>query len=134
MKRFFFGFAFVLLLVAQCALAQDGGSQDSSSGGELRPRRDTYIIESFPSPAMHGVTVNISYYNHNPQETALYVVDVNDKVVKELQPREMVPNGVHKFQFSTRSVSTGSYFVRLRTYTSTGAEEKVQDSRFLVTH
>jgi hypothetical protein len=83
---------------------------------------------------MHGAIVNISYYNHNSQETALFVVDVNDKVVRQLQPRQMVANGVHKFTFETRTVATGSYFVRLRTYTSTGSEEKVQDSRFLVVH
>lgn len=133
MARFFFGFALILLISAVSARAQDG-SQDTSSGGQLRPRRDTYIIESFPSPARHGEVVNIGYYNHNPMETSLMVVDVNDKVVKVLQTRQLTASGVHKFQMPTNTIATGSYFVRLRTFTQTGSEEKVQDSRFLVVH
>lgn len=131
MTRFFLGISLLLLLIAADAFAQTG-SQDSVLGGQVRPRRETYIIESYPSPVKVGQVVNISYYNHNPQETALIVVDVNDKVVRELQTRKLMPNGVHKFEVPITGLATGAYFVRLKTYTSTGSLDQTQDSRFLV--
>jgi len=131
MTRFFFGISLFLLLWCADVWAQTG-SQDSVLGGQVRPRRETYIIESYPSPVKVGQVVNISYYNHNPQETALYIVDVTDKVIKELQPRALTPNGVHKFELPITGLATGAYFVRLKTYTSTGSLEQTQDSRFLV--
>lgn len=108
------------------------GSQDSVLGGQVRPRRETYIIESYPSPVRAGQTVNISYYNHNAQETALYVVDVNDKVVRELHPRKLMPNGIHKFVMPITGLPAGAYYVRLKSYNTTGSLEQTQDSRFLV--
>ncbi len=131
MTRFFFGISLFLLFWCADLLAQTG-SQDSVLGGQVRPRRETYIIESYPSPVKVGQTVNISYYNHNSQETALFVVDVNDKVVRELQPRKLTPNGVHKFELPITGLASGAYFVRLKTYSSTGSLDQVQDSRFLV--
>lgn len=131
MTRFFFGISLFLLLWCADVWAQTG-SQDSVLGGQVRPRRETYIIESYPSPVKVGQVVNISYYNHNPQETALYIVDVTDKVIRELQPRALTPNGVHKFELPVTGLATGAYFVRLKTYTSTGSLEQTQDSRFLV--
>lgn len=131
MTRFFFGISLFLLLWCADVWAQTG-SQDSVLGGQVRPRRETYIIESYPSPVKVGQVVNISYYNHNPQETALYIVDITDKVIRELQPRALTPNGVHKFELPITGLATGAYFVRLKTYTSTGSLEQTQDSRFLV--
>ena len=131
MTRFFFGISLFLLLWCADVWAQTG-SQDSVLGGQVRPRRETYIFESEPAPVKGGQVVNISYYNHNPQETALYIVDVTDKVIRELQPRALTPNGVHKFELPVTGLATGAYFVRLKTYTSTGSLEQTQDSRFLV--
>jgi hypothetical protein len=131
MTRFFFSIS--LFLLVWCAdLRAQTGSQDSVLGGQVRPRRETYIIESYPSPVRVGQVVNISYYNHNQEELSLCVVDVNDKIVKELHPRKLTPNGVHKYELSVTGLATGAYFVRLKTYSSTGSLDKTQDSRFLV--
>jgi hypothetical protein len=132
----FFGLL-ALSITAELAVAQDSGGQDSTglSTPALRPRRDTYIIEPFPSPARRGQTVKIQIYNHFPgQVLSLRVVDINDKTVKELQPSAALPNGIHSYDFQTAFVATGTYHIRLTTYTSTGSEDLTQDSRFIVLH
>lgn len=110
------------------------GTQDSVLGGGLRPRRDTYIIVPFPSPARRGVTMTIQYYNQNPERTSFRIVDINDRTIAELQPDELSPSGTHTFDFHTISVSTGAYFIRLTRYTVDGAQLEVQDQRFIVLH
>jgi hypothetical protein len=98
-----------------------------------RPRRETFIIETYPSPAMRGQKINIAYYNHNPEETKLRIVDFADKTIEELQPRQFMPNGLHRFT-PKKKLPSGVYFVRLTTYTTTGEEKEVLDSRFIVVH
>ncbi|MDP4220057.1 MAG: hypothetical protein Q8916_13100 [Bacteroidota bacterium] len=133
--QLFFGLLALSMLVSVAA-AQDSGGQDSTglSSPALRPRRDTYIIETFPSPARRGEIAKIQFYNHYPLEASLRIVDINDKIVKELQPRQMLPNGIHSYDFQTNLVATGTYHIRLVTYTSTGSENITQDSRFIVLH
>ena|SRR5579883_2745977 len=131
---------FVLVLVlADVANAQpQSGSQDSVIGGietpAVRPRRDTYIIVPFPSPAHHGVTMSIQYYNNVAEQTELKIVDILDHVVMELQPTEMAQNGLHSFNFNTGLVATGTYFIRLTRYASDGSQLEVQDQRFMIVH
>ena len=131
---------FVLLMMFALpilAFAQDSGGQDSTGligGPGLRARRDSYIIVPFPSPARHGQTMKIQFYNHYPLEASLRIVDLNDKTVKILQPQQMLTNGIHPYDFNTSLVTTGTYFIRLTTYTSTGAQNIVQDTRFIVLH
>lgn len=114
--------------------AQDStsGSQDTSYGGALRPRRETYIIEPFPSPALASQQINIAYYNHNPEETSLRIVDILDRTVIDLQPRQFIENGVHSHTIEPGKLAGGAYFIRLTTYTSTGSQKQVQDLRFIV--
>lgn len=131
----FFGLL-ALSITADLAMAQDSGGQDSTglSSPALRPRRDTYIIEPFPSPARRGQTVKIQFYNHFPgQVISLRIVDINDKTVKEW-PSATYTYGVHSHDFPTGLVATGTYHIRLTTYTSTGSENLTQDSRFIVLH
>lgn len=130
----------VLLLISVCIFPElvhaqpTSGTQDSVLGGGLRPRRETYIIVPFPSPARRGVTMTIQYYNHNPERTALRIVDINDRTVAELQPDELTPAGTHIFDFHTASVSTGTYSIRLTRYAADGTQLDVQDQRFIVFH
>ncbi|MBS1904564.1 MAG: hypothetical protein JSS75_12725 [Bacteroidetes bacterium] len=130
----------VLFVFALCALPQmlqaqpTSGTQDSVLGGPLRPRRDTYIIVPFPSPARQGVTMTIQYYNHNAERTSLRIVDINDRTVVELQPDETAPNGIHSFPFNTATVATGTYFIRLTRYGVDGSQVEVQDERFIIIH
>jgi hypothetical protein len=137
-KKALFPFFVLLAVFLACDVvyAQDSGGQDSTGlpGIGLRARRDTYIIETFPSPARRGQTIAIQFYNHNPQQLSLRIVDINDKTIKILQPQAMLANGIHSYQFPTNLVATGTYHIRLTTYSSTGAQSLVQDSRFIVLH
>ena len=120
---------------AQTALPDStSGSQDSTCGGVLRPRRETYIIEAFPSPAKVGQTITIQYYNHNPDIVMVRVVDILDRTIQTLQPQQLMPNGLHVFPFSTRGLASGMYFIRLTNYTSDGSINTQQDSRFIILH
>ncbi len=138
MKKAFFLFLvlFAAAIIPGIASAQAPGGQDSTGTGipALRPRRDTYIIVPYPSPARNGVTMKIQFYNHDVQEASLRIVDINDKTIVELQAQQTLPNGIHSYDFHTNSVPTGTYFVRLTTYSSTGSLDVVQDARFLVLH
>ena len=136
MKKAFFIFCVLGLFIASAVQAQGSGGQDSTglSGPDLRPRRDTYIIETFPSPARHGQTIKIRIYLHNPEMVSLRVVDINDKPVRELQKPETLANGIHEYDFPTYLVATGTYHIRLIRYTTTGSENTTQDSRFIVLH
>jgi hypothetical protein len=118
------------------AQASTQTSQDSICGGTVRPRRDSYLIQAFPSPAKSGETVLVQYYNHNPEEISIRVVDVLDRLVTpvETQPRTFTANGLHSFGLSTRGLASGMYFIRLTSYTSAGAVNQIDESRFLILH
>ena len=133
---FLFIVVFAAFVIPCLASAQAPGGQDSTGTGipALRPRRDTYIIVPYPSPARHGQTMKIQFYNHVAQEVSLRIVDLNDKTVVVLQPQKTLPNGIHSYDFPTNSAATGTYFIRLTTYSSTGSQNLVQDSRFIVLH
>jgi hypothetical protein len=133
---FLFFVMFAASIIPGLASAQAPGGQDSTGTGipDLRPRRDSYIIVPYPSPARHGQTVKIQIYNHIDEEISLRIVDLNDKTVKELQPQQTLPNGIHSYDFETGAVATGTYFIRLTTYSSTGSQNVVQDARFIVLH
>jgi hypothetical protein len=130
----------VFLLFIVCVLPEilhpqpTSGTQDSVLGGPLRPRRETYIIVPFPSPAHRGVIMSIQYYNHNEERTSLRIADINDRTVVDLQPSQLTPGGTHNFEFNTAMVATGTYFIRLTRYGVDGAQIEVQDLRFLVVH
>ena len=138
MKKALFVF-FVLIslsFIPELARSQAPGGQDSTGTDvpALRPRRDTYIIEPFPSPARRGQTVKIQVYNHFSQEISVKIVDVLGRTIKILQDPETLANGIHTYEFSTTLVATGTYYIRLGTFSSTGTENLVQDSRFIVIH
>jgi len=133
---FLFFVLFSLSLIPELARSQASGGQDSTGSDvpALRPRRDTYIIEPFPSPARLGQTVKIQVYNHFTQQISVRIVDVLGRTVKILQDPETLPNGIHSYDFPTSLVSTGTYYIRLGTFSSTGTENLVQDLRFIVIH
>lgn len=133
---FLFFVAFAAFVVPGLASAQTPGGQDSTGTGvpALRPRRDTYIIVPFPSPATHGQTMKIQIYNHDAQELSVQIVDLNGNTIAMLQPQQMLPNGIHSYDFPTASVSTGTYYIKLVTYSSTGSQNLIQNSRFIVLH
>lgn len=129
----------VLLILVSPALAeaQDRWTGDSTrdttgAAGELRPRRDTYLIETYPSPARWGQNVIIQFYNHNPVELAVDVLDLLNKVVFVVQPRTFMANGLHRVELPATRLASGAYFIRLRTYSGSGnlAEEEV--TRFVI--
>src|SRR5688500_20232132 len=90
----------VVLVMGVCLFegaiyAQNSGGDDSTTIASLRPRRETYISELFPSPSMRGQPLKIAYYNHQPEETSLRIVDCNDETVMVLQLRQCVEYGIH---------------------------------------
>ena len=78
--------------------------------------------------------MSIQYYNQNPEQTSLTIVDINDRPILELQPKQLMQNGVHSFDFRTNTVASGVYYIRLTEYSSDGSKLQVQDSRFIVAH
>jgi hypothetical protein len=133
---FLFFVVFATLLQSSQGSAQTPGGQDSTGTGvpALRPRRDTYIIVPYPSPARPGTSMNIQFYNHQIQEVSLSIVDVLGKTILELQAQQTMSNGIHSYPFQTNSVSPGTYYVRLVTYSSTGSQNQVQNEKFIVLH
>jgi hypothetical protein len=122
-------------LLAGDVVAQTPSDQDSICGGFVRPRRDAFLIQTFPSPAKAGEPFTVQFYNHAEKEISLRVVDVLDRTILQLQERATTPAGLHKFlKDQSRDLATGMYFVRLTTYTPTGAIEQVQDSRLVILH
>lgn len=136
--------AFLLLLLAPPVQAQDSNAapQDSSAapvdndttgaGGVVRPRRETYLIHPFPSPARAGDNIQIQYYNHNPEELSVDIIDLLNRVVFVVQPRALTPNGVHRVQLPAGRLSSASYFIRLRTYSATGTQLSVETLRLVI--
>lgn len=134
-------FSFFLLvcvasgLVPDLAAAQDDSvavSDTVGAGGTLRPRRGNYIVETFPSPARWGQTIVIQYYNHNDQDLAVDIVDLNGRVVYTVKDRQLLPNGLHRFELASNKLSSGVYNIRLRTYTPAGKLDDVQNHRFVI--
>ncbi len=136
--RFLFSVILLLLTIQSAALAQSGaGSQDSAASGHLRPRWGSYLIESFPSPAKSTEDVTIQFYNHTDETLSCMIFDMNcrDMLLEPklvLQPKEQVSAGLHTFTIHANALSTGCYFVRLTTYTASGAENIVDNARFVI--
>ena len=84
-----------------------GTLNDSLCGGPLRPRRGTYIIQSFPTPAKAGSTVNIKVYNHNPDVFSVRIVGVLDRTMMVLQEKQATLNGVHSFSLPSGALASG---------------------------
>ncbi len=136
-SSFLVGFLFLLLfgcttLLATVAEAQSGGGQDSSQAGILRPRRGTYQVQAYPSPAKSGETITISFFCINPDVVSFVIYDMLNKVVMTLQEKGDAPSGLSTFQIPANKLMTGSYVARLTNYTPSGAENTVEDERFVV--
>ncbi len=132
-------FLFVgLLLATLSGVARDanaqssGGSQDSASTGVLRPRWGSYLIQTFPSPAKTGDQIAVQFYNHRDETLTCRVFDMANRFMLDLQPKQLTPHGLHTFLIPANSLSTGVYFIRLTTFTESGAENVVDNSRFVI--
>ena len=133
--RWIFLALFVSVAASSSALAQSGaGSQDSSVSGPLRPRWGTYLIETFPSPAKAGQQVTIQYYNHNDEVLMCQIFDATDRLILDVQPKQMTKAGLHTFVIAADKLSTGMYFIRLTSFTASNNEDVVDNSRFLIVH
>jgi hypothetical protein len=126
---------FLFLIAPSIAMGQDTTvvrSDTVGAGGELRPRRGTYIIETYPNPAHFGQNIIIQFYNHNPQDLACDIMDLHGRVVYPVQARALIPNGLHRLSLPSHKLSSGVYFIRLRTYTPAGKLDEVQSYRFMI--
>ncbi len=128
-------FVILLLLVASSAFAQSGaGAQDTSGNENLRPRWDSYIVGVYPSPAHVGQQITVQTYNHNPAELSVKVYDGIGRMMLELLPKQQLPGGLQTFTIPASNLSSGSYVVKLVTYTASGAIDIVDETHFLIVH
>ena len=136
LKRSLFPAIIVLFLgFAHNAKAQDTTAvqtDTTGAGGELRPRRGAYIIETYPNPAHFGQDIIIQFYNHNPQDLSCDILDLHGRAVITVQPRAFTANGLHRLSLPSNKLASGVYFIRLRTYTPAGKLEEVQSYRFMI--
>jgi hypothetical protein len=122
-------------MVAASAYGQTGaGTQDTSCVAPLRPRWGSYLIQPFPSPAKVGEIITIQFYNHTEEILSCKIYDEIHREMIELQPKGTTPAGLHTFEVSANRLATGSYFVRLTTYTASGSETLVDNLRFVIVH
>ncbi|MDP4198728.1 MAG: T9SS type A sorting domain-containing protein [Bacteroidota bacterium] len=124
-----------LICITGIAHAQaNGGSQDSATSGTLRPRWGSYLIQTFPSPAKVGDQITVQFYNHQNETLTCRVFDIANRFMVELQPKQLTQHGLHTFTIPANRLSSGTYFIRLTTFTESGAEDVVDNSRFLIVH
>lgn len=85
----------VFLFLSVPVFAQsDGGSQDSSGAGALRPRSGSYVVGCFPSPAFLSEPITIQTYNRNPTELSVTIYDNAGREVLDLIPKQTMPGGL----------------------------------------
>ena len=130
--KLLFVLGFVSLLATGELRAQTGG-QDSSQAGTLRPRRGTYEIQSYPSPAKSGEQITVQFFCINEDVVSFEVFDMLCKPVLTLQDKQTTSAGLHTFLIAANLLSTGTYFARLTSYTPSGAENTVEDTRIVIT-
>ncbi len=128
----------VFLFLSVPVFAQsDGGSQDSSGAGALRPRSGSYVVGCFPSPAFLSEPITIQTYNRNPTELSVTIYDNAGREVLDLIPKQTMPGGLQTMTIPPFRLPSGVYHVRLLTYTSsdpTAAVDVVDDGRFVILH
>jgi hypothetical protein len=124
---------FLGLFIACAApcLAQSS-TQDSAVSGKLRPRWGTYIASVFPTPAKYGAKVTVQIYNHNPETLSCKVYDLACRLVMELQPQQTIAAGLHTIEIPQYFLASGTYFIRLTTFTASGAANLVDNARLVV--
>jgi len=130
--RFLFVVTIFLFVYAPARAQSGAGSQDSSVTGVVRPRWGSYLIETFPSPAKASDDITVQFYNHNDETLTCRVFDVTCREMLVLQPKQLTVAGLHTFTIPGHRLSTGIYFIRLTTYTASGAEDIVDNSQFAV--
>jgi hypothetical protein len=122
--------AFAIPCVAQTT--PDSASRDSSISGKLRPRWGTYIASVYPTPAKFGAKITVQFYNHNPEMIACRVFDLACRLIMEIQPKQSTASGLHTIEIPQFALSSGTYFLRLTTFTASGAANIVDNARFVV--
>lgn len=100
----------------------------------LRPRWGTYIVGVFPSPAHSGETITVQTYNHTPVELSLKVYDMSGRDMLDLIPQQVMPAGLQTVTISPSELASGSYLVKLVTYTASNATDIVDEAHFLIVH
>lgn len=129
----------VLLLlgfVSTTRAQSSGGSQDSAASGVLRPRWGSYLIQTFPSPAKAGQPITVQFYNHQDETLTCRVFDIANRELMVLQPKQFTTHGLHTLVIDPgkNQLASGTYFIRLTTFTAAGAEDVVDNSRFVIIH
>lgn len=122
----------VVVMGPRVALAQ--AANDTSSVGPLRPRYGSYLLPPYPSPSSPRVPVTIQFYNHNPEILSVKIFDLKNSLILVLHEKQQTDRGLHTSTLDPRLLSSGMYFVRLTTYTPSGAENTIDNARFVIVH
>jgi hypothetical protein len=125
---------FVVALLCATSSVRAQSANDTSAVGPLRPRYGTYLIQSYPSPSSPRSPVTIQFYNHNPEILSVKVYDLANRLIIVLHEKQQTERGLHKYTIQPGKFASGVYFIRLTTYTPSGAENIVDNARFVIVH
>jgi len=132
MRWIFLSFLLTFAVPCVAQTSQDSTALDSSISGKLRPRWGTYIASVYPTPAKFGAKITVQFYNHNPETIACRVFDLACRLIMEIQPKQSTEAGLHTIEIPRFALSSGTYFLRLTTFTASGAANIVDNARFVV--
>jgi hypothetical protein len=125
-------FLVVAIVVPNSARAQ--AANDTSCVSPLRPRYGSYLLQPYPSPSSAQSPVTIQFYNHNPEILSVKIYDLTNRLMLVVHDKQQTDAGLHTYTLKPTHFASGTYFIRLTTYTPSGAENTVDNIRFVIVH
>jgi hypothetical protein len=126
--------ALIALVAWDPASVKAQAANDTSCVSPLRPRYGTYLIQTFPNPSSSRSPVTIQFYNHNPEIIAVKIFDLRNSLIMVLHEKQQTDRGLHTYTIQPGRIASGTYYIRLTTYTASGAELTTDNARFVIVH
>jgi hypothetical protein len=95
---------------------------------------EVYPIEIYPSPAKYGQLVNINFTNSIPEIIGAQVLDEGGNIVTDLLKKELTGSGKHTLIYPSGKYASGSFFLRISSYSQDSQVLCKQDEHFVVAH
>lgn len=114
--------------------AQAQAANDTSCVSPLRPQYGTYLIQTYPNPSSSRSPVTIQFYNHNPEILSVKIYDLRNSLILVLHEKQQTDRGLHTYTIQPGRMASGTYYIRLTTYTASGAELSRDNARFVIVH
>lgn len=115
-------------------LVRAQAANDTSCVSPLRPRYGSYLIQTYPSPASRRTPLTIQFYNHQAEILSVKIYDVANRLMLVLHDKQQTDAGLHTYTVRPSKFASGTYFIRLTTYTPSGAENTTDNARFVIVH